>query len=142
MFFQKPVPVDGAHDAPPKVLNKSGLAENIAIGHFWAIGFMPAEKAEKAILVILWKNIGYIIHLVDVRAKSSNTDPSHVSSFSAQFTPILHIYITSSYQQGQSLKTPIGTPVWEGDLNSFEDDTTWSLKYTEESGVYTITQVD
>jgi hypothetical protein len=32
MLSQKALPVDGSHDAPPKVLNESGSAENIAVG--------------------------------------------------------------------------------------------------------------
>ncbi|KAF8839479.1 hypothetical protein BDN67DRAFT_1070015 [Paxillus ammoniavirescens] len=116
--FTKALPVDGSHDAPPKALNESGSAESIAVG------FMSAEKHDDAIPVFLCKNVG------------------HGSSFSAQITPVLRVYVASPYRQGQILKSPIGTPVWEEDLSRLEEDTTWSLKYTEESGVYTITQAD
>jgi len=116
--FTKALPVDGSHDAPPKVLNESGSAENIAVG------FMSAEKHDDAIPVFLCKNVG------------------HGSSFSTQFTPVLRVYVASPYRQGQILKSSIGTPVWEEDLSKLEEDTTWSLKYTEESGVYTLTQAD
>ncbi|KAF9222755.1 hypothetical protein BS17DRAFT_783346 [Gyrodon lividus] len=116
--FTKPAAIEGAHDVPPKVVNESGSAESIALG------FMSAEKPDDSIPVLLRKNVG------------------HGSSFSAQFTPVLRVYIASEYRQGQTLKTPIGTPIWEKDLSGLEEETTWNLKYTEESGVYTIIQAD
>ncbi|KIK97784.1 hypothetical protein PAXRUDRAFT_31575 [Paxillus rubicundulus Ve08.2h10] len=41
--FTNAVPLEGAHDARPKVVNESGSAESIAIG------FVSAEKADEAI---------------------------------------------------------------------------------------------
>ncbi|KAF9233336.1 hypothetical protein BU15DRAFT_80228 [Melanogaster broomeanus] len=115
--FTKPVPL-GAQDELPKAVNHCGSVENIAVG------FMSAEKPGDAIPVLLHRHVG---------------NGSHVK---AQFSPVLRVHIASEYREGQILKREIGTPIWEQDLSGLEDETTWRLRYIEQSGVYTITQTD
>ncbi|KAF9222754.1 hypothetical protein BS17DRAFT_180250 [Gyrodon lividus] len=115
--FTTPTAIKGAQDSLPRVVNESGLAENIAIG------FMSPDDPDDAIPVLLHKKVGAGLRI------------------NAQFNPVLRVYITSEHHhEREILKEQIGKPIWEQDLSGLDEKTTWHLKY--DNGVYTITEAD
>ncbi|KAG2037053.1 hypothetical protein BDR03DRAFT_958420 [Suillus americanus] len=61
------------------------------------------------------------------------------SQVTAQFTPILRVYITSDYQETAILRGAIDTPaIWTQDLAALAEITTWNLKRDTGTGHYTI----
>ncbi|KAG2153862.1 hypothetical protein DEU56DRAFT_751559 [Suillus clintonianus] len=65
-------------------------------------------------------------------------DGGHVT---AQFTPILRVYVTSDYQETAIIRGAIDTPaIWKQNLAGLADSTTWNLNRDLVTGHYTITQ--
>ncbi|KAG2072238.1 hypothetical protein BDR04DRAFT_415729 [Suillus decipiens] len=59
----------------------------------------------------------------------------------AQFTPVLRLYITSDYQENAIIRSAITPPaIWSQDLTGLAKSTTWTLKYDAASGHYTLVQ--
>ncbi|KAG2037051.1 hypothetical protein BDR03DRAFT_958400 [Suillus americanus] len=98
-----------------QALNKTGLIQDLAVGFLNKGDFAPTPA-------LYFHDIG---------------DGSQVT---AQFTPILRVYITSDYQETAILRGAINTPaIWTQDLTGLAPNTTWNLKRDTLTGRYTLT---
>ncbi|KAG6380468.1 hypothetical protein JVT61DRAFT_8618 [Boletus reticuloceps] len=62
-------------------------------------------------------------------------------SLNTGFQPVLRGYITSDYQEGQIVKGQISVPyIFEQDLSTLDDNTTWNLSYDTATGKVSINQ--
>ncbi|KAG1846391.1 hypothetical protein DFJ58DRAFT_843470 [Suillus subalutaceus] len=97
-----------------QALNNTGAIQDIAVGFLNKGDFMPTPA-------LYFDEVG---------------DGSHVT---AQFTPILRVYITSDYQETSIIRGAIETPViWKQDLSVLAENTVWNLKRDGVTGRYTI----
>ncbi|KAG2153758.1 uncharacterized protein EDB93DRAFT_1102562 [Suillus bovinus] len=67
------------------------------------------------------------------------SDVGDSSRVTAKFTPVLHAYIASDYDENSILRGQIDTPaIWSQDLTALVQNTTWNLTRDPNSGRYTI----
>ncbi|KAG2037052.1 hypothetical protein BDR03DRAFT_958409 [Suillus americanus] len=97
-----------------QAMNKTGLIQDLAVGFLNKGDFTPTPA-------LYFHDIG---------------DGSQVT---AQFTPILRVYITSDYQETAILRGAIDTPaIWTQDLTGLAEHTNWNLKRDTLTGRYTL----
>lgn len=61
----------------------------------------------------------------------------------AEFTPILRAYVTAEYQHTTILQEAIEIPaIWEQNIASLSESTTWNLTRDTATGRYNLTQAD
>ncbi|KAG1864410.1 hypothetical protein F4604DRAFT_1928862 [Suillus subluteus] len=115
---------DVYHFSPPQAgtsgvlqaVNKTGVVQDLAVGFMNKGDLMPTPA-------LYFNEVG---------------DESIVK---AQFTPILHVYITSDYQETAILRGAIDTPaIWTQDLTALAENMTWNLKRDTATGRYTVVQ--
>ncbi|KAG1812560.1 uncharacterized protein BJ212DRAFT_1483170 [Suillus subaureus] len=98
-----------------QAVNNTGALQDIAVGFLNKGDFMPTPA-------LYFDEVG---------------DGSQVT---AQFTPILRVYITTDYQETAIIRGAIETPaIWSQDLTGLAEHTTWNLKRDVVSGRYTLT---
>ncbi|KAG1846390.1 hypothetical protein DFJ58DRAFT_915380 [Suillus subalutaceus] len=97
-----------------QALNNTGVIQDIAVGFLNKGDLMPTPA-------LYFDDVG---------------DGSHVT---AQFTPILRVYITSDYQETAIIRSAIETPViWSQDLSGLAEHTNWNLTRDGVTGRYKI----
>ncbi|KAG1864409.1 hypothetical protein F4604DRAFT_1024389 [Suillus subluteus] len=97
-----------------QALNNTGVVQDIAVGFLNKGDLMPTPA-------LYFDEVG---------------DGSHVT---AQFTPILRVYITSDYQETAIIRGAIETPViWSQDLSGLAEHTNWNLTRDGVTGRYKI----
>ncbi|KAG1836442.1 hypothetical protein DFJ58DRAFT_846954 [Suillus subalutaceus] len=122
---------DVYHFSPPQVgtsgilqaVNRTGAVQDLAVSFLNKGDLMPMPAL--------------YFNKVDPHSPKRRDE----SSVKAQFTPILHVYITSDYQETAILRGAINTPViWMQDLAVLAENTTWNLKCDMATGRYTVIQ--
>ncbi|KAG1734296.1 hypothetical protein EDB19DRAFT_1163203 [Suillus lakei] len=99
-----------------KAVNKTGLVQSIAVGFFNPLSpFSPVPA-------LYFNEVG---------------DGSNVT---AQWKPVLRIYLESEYKETSVLKGAIDTPaIWTQDLHTLTESTTWDLTRDSGTGRYKLT---
>jgi hypothetical protein len=111
------------------------------VENFYPGFFLDPEKPPTTIL--LFEPVGYAtIFFSHHLALLQPTLHSPASAAQVQFdTPILRAYITSEYQEGSIIRTPVISPVlFSEDLSQLDEETTWKITHNAGSGVFKITQ--
>ncbi|KAG2140321.1 hypothetical protein BD769DRAFT_1662859 [Suillus cothurnatus] len=113
---------DVYHFSPPQpgfpgfvqAVNNTGIIQDIVVGFLNKGDFMPTPT-------LYFDDVG---------------DGSYIT---AQFIPVLRVYIMSDYQGTTILRDAIETPaIWTQDLTGLAEHTTWNLKRDAFSGRYTL----
>ncbi|KAF8839480.1 hypothetical protein BDN67DRAFT_1003651 [Paxillus ammoniavirescens] len=99
-----------------------------------AIGFTKPNSGQDPNPVLYFKSVG-------CRALNLLENPSNSAFVKAQFTPVLHAYITEQYQETQIIRAEVDvSSIWEADLAGLSPTTTWVLTHDKATGKYTITE--
>ncbi|KAF9222751.1 hypothetical protein BS17DRAFT_809357 [Gyrodon lividus] len=98
-----------------QAVNNCPLVEDIAIG------FTKPNSDQEPTSVLYFKSVG------------------NGAFVKAQFTPVLHAYITEQYQETQIIRGEVDvSSIWEEDLAGLEPSTTWVLTHDKATGKYKI----
>ncbi|KAG2055158.1 hypothetical protein BDR06DRAFT_954333 [Suillus hirtellus] len=101
-----------------EALNDSGSIQDIALGFKNPRDSMPTP-------VLYFKEV------------------EDASKIVAEFTPILRAYVTAEYQHTTILQEAIEIPaIWEQNIASLSESTTWNLTRDTATGRYNLTQAD
>jgi hypothetical protein len=88
---------------------------------------------------LYFDDVGYVIFALFLLQSAHSTKRRDGSYITAQFIPVLRVYIMSDYQGTKILRDAIETPaIWTQDLTGLAEHTTWNLKRDAFSGRYTL----